>query len=150
MSTNMQIRPASPDDRAEWLSLWQQYCAFYKVSLPQHVVFGTWQRIVTEGESINSLVAVGSNAKLLGFCNYVLHPNTWSDQTVCYLEDLFVHDAARRLGVGTKLINELTTLGRQENWFRIYWITNSDNQEARAAYDRLAKRTEHVRYEIAL
>ena len=150
MSTEIRIRPASDTDRPHWLQLWQRYCDFYKVTLPSRVVDATWRRIVDPKEPVGSLVATGNNEAFLGFCNYVLHPNTWSDQTVCYLEDLFVSSDARRLGVGTKLINELTALGRREKWFRIYWITNSDNQEGRAAYSRLAQQTEHVRYEIAL
>jgi GNAT superfamily N-acetyltransferase len=150
MSVVIRIRPASQDDQVEWLGLWQQYCAFYNVALPQRVVDATWQRIATPLEPIHCLIAADQTGRAVGFCNYVCHPNTWSDQTVCYLEDLFVHKNARRLGVGTRLINELVDIGRRENWFRIYWVTNIDNLQARAAYDRLAKRTDHVRYEIAL
>lgn len=99
---------------------------------------------------IFSLIAEDESGTAVGLCNYVCHLNTWSDQTVCYLEDLYVSPDARRLGVGTKLISELTEIGRREHWFRIYWITNADNEQARAAYDKLATRTDHVRYEIAL
>jgi len=144
------IRPVTEGDRTTWLDLWAQYCAFYGVTLSQQVIVRTWQRIVSPHDSIFSLIAKDESGTAVGLCNYVCHPNTWSDRTVCYLEDLYVSPDARRLGVGTKLIGELTEIGRREHWFRIYWITNANNEQARAAYDKLAMRTDHVRYEISL
>ncbi len=88
--------------------------------------------------------------ELLGFCHYVCHPHTWSERTIAYLEDLFVAPSGRRLGVATALIEHLKSLAQAQGWRRIYWITDTDNAAARAVYDKLATRTDHVRYEIAL
>jgi GNAT superfamily N-acetyltransferase len=118
------------------------------VELPDRVTDATWSRIASGQGPIFGLVAEDQTGNLAGFCNYVCHPNTWSDQTVCYLEDLFVSETARRTGLGTRFIGFLTELGRREGWYRLYWITNEDNEPARKAYDRVAKRTNHLRYEI--
>ncbi|MBO1073950.1 GNAT family N-acetyltransferase [Roseomonas marmotae] len=150
MSEEVRIGPASQDDRADWLELWAQYCAFGGAVLPQNVTDTTWRRILAPQEPVHCLLARDASGKAVGFCNYVCHPNTWSTQTVCYLEDLFVHPEARRMGVGTRLIQELAAIGRRENWLRIYWHTKTDNHQARAAYDRIATRTDHLRYEITL
>ncbi|MEI7295562.1 GNAT family N-acetyltransferase [Paraburkholderia tropica] len=98
----------------------------------------------------HALIAHGEDGEPLGLCNYVLHPNTWSDQTVCYLEDLYVAPQGRRKGVATAFIERLREIGERENWFRIYWITNDANEAAQAVYDRIASRSGHIRYEIPL
>lgn len=144
------IRRVAEPDRDAWRQLWGEYCGFYGVQLPERVTDATWSRIASGQGPVFGLVAQGQGGALLGFCHYVCHPNTWSDQTVCYLEDLYVSQDARRTGLATRFIAALTYLGRKEGWFRIYWITNAGNEQARGVYDRLATRTDHVRYEIAL
>jgi GNAT superfamily N-acetyltransferase len=69
---------------------------------------------------------------------------------VCYLEDLFVDPVARRSGVGRALIEALAAEGRQAGWRRIYWRTAADNATAQALYDRLARRSGWVTYELDL
>jgi len=144
------IRQVAEPDRDAWCQLWGEYCGFYGVQLPNRVTDATWSRIAIGLGPVFGLVAEDQTGALLGFCNYVCHPNTWSDQTVCYLEDLYVSQGARRTGLGTRFISSLTELGRQEGWFRIYWFMNGDNEQARTVYDRVARRTDHVRYEIPL
>ena len=144
------IRPVSIADHQTWVSLWKSYCAFYEVALDDHITTRTWLRINDRTQSIYSLIALSASGEGLGICNYVCHPNTWSDQIVCYLEDIFVAPAGRRHGIATSFIEKLQEFGKDENWRRIYWITNQENAIAQATYDRIAKRTGHVRYEISL
>lgn len=146
----MQIRPATPDDHDAWLPLWQGYLAFYEVSLAPEVTEATWRRIIAPDGPIDCLVAVQADGALAGFATWLLHPNTWSDQPVCYLEDLFVSPAARGQGVATRLIEALAAMGRQNGWHRVYWHTDATNTRARAVYDRVARLTTRVRYDIDL
>lgn len=147
---DFEIRSVVEGDRAGWLAMWSQYCAFYEVALDNRVTESTWRRIVAKDQPIHALIAVDSNGQPLGICNYVCHPNTWSDQTICYLEDMFVAPEGRQRGIATAFINTLTRIGQEQNWFRLYWITNTDNEAARIVYERVAKQTDHVRYEIPL
>ena len=48
------------------------------------------------------------------------------------------------------VIEGLTLLGKQPGWRRVYWHTHEDNYRARILYDRLAPRTDYVRYDIDL
>ena len=143
------ISPVSIADHQTWLSLWRAYCDFYEVALEDRITTRTWLRIIDPSEPVHSLIALSATGEGLGICNYVCHPNTWSDQIVCYLEDIFVAPAGRRNGIATSFIKSLQDIGNRENWRRIYWITNRDNVVAQATYDRIAKRTGHVRYEIS-
>lgn len=144
------IRPMTVDDYTGWLQLWNMYCSFYRVNLDPRITDQTWRRINESTVPIYGLVAQSTEGELVGICHYVCHPNTWSDRTVCYLEDVFVAPTARRWGVATSFIEKLKSIGAEKNWTRIYWITNGDNTPAQATYDRVAKRSGHVRYEISL
>jgi GNAT superfamily N-acetyltransferase len=71
-------------------------------------------------------------------------------QPVCYLEDLFVAPEARSSGAGRALIEGIVAVGRRHGWRRVYWHTHENNHRARTLYDRLAPRTDYVRYDIDL
>lgn len=104
-STAPLIRQVAKTDRDAWRELWGEFCRFYGVQLPDRVTDATWSRIASGQGPIFGLVAEDRAGALLGFCHYVCHPNTWSDQTVCYLEDLYVSQAARRTGLVPPLLD---------------------------------------------
>src|SRR5260221_7723664 len=96
------------------------------------------------------LLACPAAGAPVGLANYVLHPNTWSLRTLCYLEDLFVAPEARGSGAAQALIEALVALGKQHDWRRVYWHTREHNTRARALYDRVVARTDYIRYDIDL
>lgn len=150
MPSQLIVRPAQPDDYHAWLALWRGYCAALGGDIPDLVTEGVWRRILASGETIWCLLACQHAGRPIGLANYVLHPHTWSLQTVCYLEDLFVAPDDRGSGAGEALINGLVALGRQHGWRRVYWHTHDDNHRARSLYSRLVPRTDYVRYDIEI
>lgn len=142
-------RPVEPADRGQWEPLWHGYLDFYETALEPAVTEGTWARITTGDRAVGGLVAAGAD-ELVGLLHYVLHPTTWTRTPACYLEDLFVAPEARGAGVGHALITALTDLARTEGWSSIHWITAHDNAAGMRLYDRVARRTTWVRYEIDL
>jgi GNAT superfamily N-acetyltransferase len=142
------IRPLVAADRAAWDEMWAGYLAFYRTDLEFEVSDNTFARILA-GELIG-LIAISDAGRALGIAHAMLHAGTWSPKPVCYLEDLFVRDHARGLGVGRALIEALAAKGRREGWLRLYWQTAHDNKTAQALYDKLARRTDWLRYELDL
>jgi ribosomal protein S18 acetylase RimI-like enzyme len=69
---------------------------------------------------------------------------------VCYLEDLWVEPSARRAGIARTLVDALVARGKEQDWRRLYRHTETDNVAARPLYDRIARATNYVRYDIAL
>lgn len=146
----MIIRPAAASDFDAWLPLWRGYCEALGGQVPDEVTHGVWQRIQAADQPIWCLVACDDGGKPVGIAVYVLHLHTWSLQTVCYLEDLFVAPAARGSGAARALIDELVTLGKRNDWRRVYWHTEEHNYRARTLYDRIVPKTNKIRYDIDL
>ena len=141
------IRSALPADEAAWRDLWRGYCDFYAVRLADAVTDRTWKRILDPDSAILCMVAE-VDGQVYGFANCVVHENTWESQPVCYLEDLYVVPAARGHGIGKAMIEWLRNAMRAEGWARLYWVTQHDNANARALYDRFAPTDGFVRYVI--
>jgi GNAT superfamily N-acetyltransferase len=141
------IRRLAAADRNEWFGLWRGYLDFYGADLDKGISEATWSRLLSDECPVHGLVAE-DEVGVIGFLNYVLHENTWSDQHVCYLEDLFVASLARKQGAGRSLIEHLAGLARREGWHRLYWMTHADNVLARHLYDKIALVTDWVRYDI--
>jgi GNAT superfamily N-acetyltransferase len=141
------IRAALPSDEPTWREMWRDYCDFYRAHLSDEVTRRTWKRILDPDSQVMCIVAE-VEGKVYGFANCVVHENTWETQAVCYLEDLYVTPAARGRGVGSALIEWLRNAMRAEGWARLYWVTKSDNAQARRLYDRFIQADDFVRYVI--
>lgn len=143
------VRAVEPGDSAAWREMWRGYNTFYGVTLPENVSETTWKRILDPASMVNALLATDAAGNALGFANYVLHPYTWGEGQICYLEDLFVRPEARGQGAGRALIEALIQLSQERGWDRLYWVTHEDNTTARKLYDSFGKADDYVRYVLA-
>ena len=148
----IEVREAKATDRSAWYRMWSANCAHYGVSLSAAEIDELWRRIMDTEHPVGALVCSASDAEdsLVGFAHYVLHPHTFSNRMVCYLEDLWIEPSARGAGMGRRLIEALITRGRERGWRRLYWHTEADNTAARVLYDRIVQATSYVRYDVAL
>lgn len=146
----LQFRELLPEDKSQWLPLWQGYLTFYQTELSPEVTEETWARLLLPTGNICGLCVVTETGELIGFTHYLLHGGTWGSGPICYLEDLFVSEAARGTGAGRALIEALADKGRAAGWQNLYWQTRASNKTAQRLYDKLATRTDWVRYEMEL
>ncbi|AUZ06008.1 MULTISPECIES: GNAT family N-acetyltransferase [Vitreoscilla] len=144
------IRVLQANDFAMWNNLWQQYLVFYETSLPEEVTLHTWQRLTENSNTAMLGLGVFVDGVLQGFTHLVLHPNTWSTQPCCYLEDLFVSPDHRSQGLGKTLIKAAQQIAIEQNCCRLYWVTAKDNHHAQIVYDQLATQTNFIQYKINL
>jgi len=145
----MEIRDAEVGDLDAWLLLWEGYLTFYKVTIEPAVTMATWARILDPMNLLHCRVAC-VDGSLVGFAHHHTHLTTWDVRPIAYLEDLFVSPAARGLGAGRALIDDLVALGKSADWASIYWITADDNKTAQTLYDSYNKRDPFIRYSITL
>ncbi|WP_050523736.1 GNAT family N-acetyltransferase [Pseudorhodobacter wandonensis] len=145
----MEIRDLVASDEAAWRGLWAQYLAFYEVSLDAEVTDQTWARLVDPAALLRGRVAV-VDGEVLGFALHHTHLSTWVAAPDCYLEDLFLAQAARGRGLGRALLDDLIAICRAKGYARLYWHTDEGNARARALYDSYAPYDGHVRYRLKL
>ena len=141
------IRDPTAEDEADWRRLWAGYNAFYESQVEEPVTAATWRRLRLKSDGLFGRVAVYDGA-IAGFTACVLHAGTWTQQPICYLEDLFVDPALRGKGIGEALIDDLIVRAHDLGWSRIYWHTRENNEVARRLYDKFAKADDFVRYRL--
>jgi GNAT superfamily N-acetyltransferase len=139
------IRPVGIDEHAAWQPLWKGYLDFYKTSVPQEVYDTTWARLHDPSEPMGLLGAY-VDGKLLGIVHYLYHRSCWTIGDYCYLQDLFVREEARKLGLGRALIEAVYAKARADGASRVHWLTHETNATARALYDTLADRPGFTQY----
>ena len=149
MSSDLIVRPVSPEDYAQWLPLWDAYNAFYKRSGPTalapEITAMTWARFFDAYEPLHALVAE-RDGELLGLVHYLFHRSTTAIQPTIYLQDLFTSEAARGKGVGRALINGVYEQAKRAGSPRVYWFTYNTNHTAMQLYDKVAEKTGIVVY----
>ena len=145
MTGNIEIRPVGADERADWEPLWQGYLTFYKATLPQVATDTAWARFHDAAEPM-FLLGAYVDGKLTGIVQYLYHRSTWTPGNYCYLQDLFVSDTARGLGLGRQLIEAVYAAAKAAGCSRVHWLTQNDNATARILYDKIADNSGFMQY----
>jgi len=149
MVDKIAIRPVGEDERQAWDPLWAGYLAFYKSALTREISDLTWHRFHDPDEQIFALGGY-VDGELMGIAHYLFHRSTWAPQRYCYLEDLFVAERARGRGLGRALIEAVYAKAQGANASRVYWLTHSDNAQARMLYDKVADNLGFIQYRKVL
>lgn len=142
-------RPHRSEDFDAWDELFAGYCDFYeRPSTPEHRR-RVWSWI--EAGTIHCLLAVptaGHEGQAVGLAHVRPMPSSLRGVTTGFLDDLFVAPALRGTGAFECLMAAVRDLATAEGWPQVRWITASDNSRARAAYDRVATKTDWVTYQL--
>jgi len=141
------IRPLAVTDRAAWDPLWQGYLSFYKTELAPEITDVTWSRLLDSAEDMHCLVAENGGGDMIGIVHYLYHRVTWAVADRCYLEDLYVAEAARGTGAGRALIEAVYAAADVRGADQVYWLTQDFNEEGRRLYDRVGRLTPFIKYQ---
>lgn len=136
--------------RERWNELYAGYGRFYRVEQTQEMRDRVWGWINDPAEEVECLIALDADGRPVGLAHFRRFARPLSASRGGFLDDLFVDPQARGTGAAQALIEAVAEEGRRRGWTVIRWITRDDNYRARAAYDRLAKRTDWITYDIAL
>ncbi|WP_328433630.1 GNAT family N-acetyltransferase [Streptomyces sp. NBC_00425] len=100
----------APGDRAAWEALARGYKTFYRTEVPDEGYETMWRRL-REGTEVHA-VAARAEGRLVGIAHYLFHSTAWTADS-CYLEDLYVDEAARGRGVARALIERVADAARE-------------------------------------
>ena len=142
------IRPLELSDNAEWRRLWTLYLDFYETTVSEDVYRFTWQRLFEPGEfEPKGLLAI-VDGKPVGLVHYLYHRSCWAIANNCYLQDLFAVPEVRGTGVGRALIESVHAAAARAGVSNVYWMTHETNKVGRRLYDRIARRTGFIEYDM--
>jgi GNAT superfamily N-acetyltransferase len=145
MSGDIKIGPVPADKRAEWEPLWKGYLDFYQTAVSQETYDTTWARLQDANEPM-FVIGAYVDGRLTGIVHYLYHRSCWTIGSYCYLQDLFVAEHARKLGLGRALIEAVYQEARAAGASRVYWLTHETNTTARSLYDTIADRAGFIQY----
>lgn len=87
------------------------------------------------------------NGRVIGIATYYSIYSTFIAKPGIWLDDLYVLEKYRKLGVGKELIKSLCHIALETGCGRIDWIVARDNENGRAFYESIgAKIFEEVRH----
>ncbi|MDD9909269.1 MAG: GNAT family N-acetyltransferase [Ahrensia sp.] len=144
------IRPLRDEDFEAWYPLWQGYLTFYKSAVADDVTRHTFERICDPDGDVFGFAATEADGRLVGFVTYLFHPFTWSKAPRCYLGDLFTDENCRGKGVGRALIEAVYDAAREAGAGQVYWLTQEFNYRGRTLYDKVADKTDFIKYSKTL
>ncbi|MFD9899142.1 GNAT family N-acetyltransferase [Mesorhizobium sp. NPDC059025] len=142
------VRPLEQSDHAEWHRLWTAYLKFYNTVLPEETYQLTWKRLFTPGEYEPRGFIALVDGEPVGLTHYMYHRSCWAEANNCYLQDLFADPEIRGKGVGTALIDAVRQTAKAAGVVNVYWMTHETNATARKLYDRVARRTGFIEYDL--
>jgi len=106
----------------------------------------TTKRFLTE-PTHHLLIAVDGDERAVGFISgvEVTHPDKGTE---LFLYELAVDEAARRQGVGRRLVEALAAVGRERGCYGMWVLTDDGNEAAMATYARAGGRASpHLMFE---
>ena len=141
----VEVMPLRPQDRARWEVLARGYKAFYRTEVSDAGYEEAWRRL----NGNEGLFGLGAHldGRLVGITHYLFHKSVWMGD-VCYLQDLFVDNEMRGTGLGRVLIEAVKREAGKLGVTNVYWMTHETNATARQLYDRVARRTGFIEYDL--
>jgi len=141
-------RALQQSDHADWRRLWTDYLSFYEAAVSEEVYDSTWKRLFADGEFEPKGFIASADGQAVGLVHYLYHRSCWSIVNNCYLQDLFADPSMRGKGVGAALIKAVQDGAGKLGVKNVYWMTNEANATARKLYDRVARRTGFIEYDL--
>jgi ribosomal protein S18 acetylase RimI-like enzyme len=145
------VEPPGESDRGEWAVLYRAYADFYEEDMPDERLDLVWSWLTDPEVDFGALlVRPAGDGPAVGLAHYRPYLRPLAGSVGGYLDDLFVHPAARGGGAVDALLSSLREIGLARGWSKIRWITADDNYRARSKYDHVAERTTWVTYDMWL
>jgi ribosomal protein S18 acetylase RimI-like enzyme len=144
----MRVESLKINDKEQWCKLYQGYADFYKMPMNDDILDTVWSWIFDKENKFYAIGARSSQGNLVGFMHFREMPSPLRGSLIGFLDDLYVHPDYRGSGVVQSLFKELKSLAQKNYWPYVRWITASDNQRARAVYDKISGTIDFVTYQM--
>lgn len=142
------ITKPTEEDRPGWRRLYDHYAEFYRMPMDDAIAGRVWGWLRDPAHPVKGFVAKTPADKIVGLTHFRPMPSPLRGAEICFLDDLYVLPEARGGRLGETLIQAVVEEAKRQGWPAVRWITAEDNARARRLYDRVAKKTHWVTYEV--
>ena len=137
------------EDREAWARLHRGYLDFYESTRPDEVSAIVWGWLTDPHHELECLVVRATpGSEPVGIAHFRPFIRPLQGSVAGFLDDLFVSPAHRGTGAVDALLAGVRARARDRGWPIVRWITRESNSRARSTYDRLARQTDLVTYEL--
>lgn len=129
------IRKAEMGDAEPIMNLVHELAIFEKA--PNEVI-NSAEQMKKDGFGSHPLfwsLVVEMNSEVIGFALFYFRYSTWKGK-VLYLEDFYVQEKYRGLGIGAALFDEVLTTAKMEACHRVSWQVLDWNESAIRFYEK--------------
>ena len=130
MVMEIQIRDAGIDDYETVHKLLLQFALFQGTPEKCRI---SLEEMKENAELFQCLLAV-KGTEIIGFASWFYGYYSWSGKAI-YLDDLYVLQDFRGIGVGSKLFDTLVEKAKAENCKKLRWQVSKWNESARTFYE---------------
>ena len=130
----MRIWVAGDEDVAAVTRLMIAFRDWWKRDSPGDDAFAAGVDRLLDDPATEFLLAAPPGRPAAGLCQLRYRYGLWYDAPDCWLEDLYVEDGARRLGIGRALSDAALDRARRRGCRRVQLDVNEANPQALALY----------------
>jgi GNAT superfamily N-acetyltransferase len=134
------IRAARPEDGPAYIELVRGLAAFERLEPPDDAAAARLLEHAFGPRPRYELLVVELDSRLVGYAVFFETYSTFRALPSLFLEDLFVHEAARGRGIGKALLTTLAQQAAQRGCGRVEWSVLDWNVHAQSFYRSLGAR----------
>ena len=142
------VRQADQKDRDGWDALFEEYCRFGGEEQTTAMRDKVWGWIADPNAQTRCFVAEDDNQQLVGFVHFRSYERPMPATIGAYIDDMFVTPSARGQGIVDMMIRAVGDFANDQGWDVVRWMTSETNYRARAVYDRHAKKSNWITYQL--
>lgn len=145
---NIVISPVEEKDMEVLYALYQEFAVYEKLEDYFSASIEDMKKLMFE-EKLLHMMKAEISGEMVGFAAYYYQLVSFPAKKVLYLEDIFVKEEKRGLGIGNLFLKKLEELAEEKDCIKMMWKCLAWNQTSRDFYEHIGAEldTEWVIYE---
>ena len=140
IDTNIDIRIAELKDYDTLYSMMRDFAEFQKT--PERLTL-TLEQMRLDKDIFNCFIAVTSTDQIVGFSTWFFAYYSWTGKAV-YMDDLYVVEAYRGHGIGSRLLQAVIDLAKDANCTKVKWQVSKWNDSGISYYKKMGATIDEV------